>query len=65
MIMTDYGKGSVLGAAAFLPATSGLAIALINNLDQWVLVGFVLLNVVWFVFMAAHISRFIFNRKTA
>lgn len=61
--MTDYGKGTVLGAATLLPATSATAVMLGNTLHPVVVTGFIVLNVLWFVMLTAHITRYIVNRR--
>jgi hypothetical protein len=59
--MTDYGKGSVLGAS-LLPATSAGIIAF-NPMHPFIIAGFIVINVLWLVLLAGHISRYLINRK--
>jgi hypothetical protein len=61
--MTDYGKGSILGAATVLPATSALGIAVADKLHPAVLVAFLVINVVMFIILASHISRYFVNKN--
>lgn len=61
--MTDYGKGTILGTATVLPATSAFGIAMADKLHPAVLVAFLIINVIMFVILASHISRYFFNRN--
>ena len=62
--MTDYGKGTILGTATVLPATSALSIAMVDKLHPAILVAFLIINVIMFVILSSHISRYFFNRNT-
>lgn len=60
--MTDYGKGAVLGAAAFLlPATSSVEFYFADRIHPYILMGFFAINILWLVILTAHISRYFFN----
>lgn len=61
--MTDYGKGSILGTATVLPATSALGIAVADKLHPAVLIGFIVINTIMFIILVSHISRYFFNKN--
>jgi hypothetical protein len=60
--MTDYGKGAILGATT-LPATSALGIALVDKLHPVMVVAFFAINLLMFVILISHISRFFVNNR--
>jgi hypothetical protein len=61
--MTDYGKGAVLGAAAVLPATSAVELAMTNSVNPAIVDGFLAINFIWLLVLTAHISRYFVNRS--
>jgi hypothetical protein len=61
--MTDYGKGTILGTATVLPATSALGIAVADKLHPVVLIAFLIINAIMFIILASHISRYFFNKN--
>ena len=60
--MTDYGKGSVLGAAVTLPATSGVIMYYAGSMNPWITAGFIFINLVAFVILVGFVSRYLTNR---
>ena len=60
--MTDYGKGSVLGAASILPATSAAGIFLSGSTHPVIIAGFLTVSLLSIVYLAAHTSRYLRNR---
>lgn len=61
--MTDYGRGSVLGAATALPATSGAGLLLIGHADPIIVSGLFVVSVASFIVLLASISRYLINTK--
>jgi len=60
--MTDYGKGSVLGAASLLPATSAAGVFLSGSTHPAIIVGFLTVSVLSIIYLVAHTSRYLRNR---
>lgn len=60
--MTEYGKGSILGAATVLPATSGIGLLLANNANPVIVEGLLIISSISLLVLIGSISRYIVNR---
>ena len=61
--MDEYGRGGVLGAATFLPATSAMGLLFIGRINIIVIYGLFLVSILSFIINVAMIFRYIQNRK--
>lgn len=61
--MTDYGKGSVLGAATVLPSTTAAGFILAGKVDSLIIAGLFTISALSLVMLVGYISRYAFNRK--
>ncbi|HMS22677.1 MAG TPA: hypothetical protein PKA38_02825 [Candidatus Levybacteria bacterium] len=59
--MTDYGRGSVLGAATSLPATTAGGILLANNADPILVGALFTVSFVSLIVLMGSITRFLIN----
>lgn len=59
--MTEYGRGSVLGAATVLPFTAG--VLLVNVVHPLIVIGFIAISVISLMILISYIGRYLINRK--
>lgn len=60
-IMTEYGRGSVLGAATVLPFTAG--VLLMDVVHPLIVIGFIAISVISLIILVSYIGRYLINRK--
>jgi len=61
--MTDYGKGSVLGTATTLPATSALSLFLVDKIHPVILIGFLVVSIFSLIVSVSLIARYLINSR--
>ncbi|HOV29741.1 MAG TPA: hypothetical protein PLD77_01545 [Candidatus Dojkabacteria bacterium] len=60
--MTDYGKGSVLGAATTLPTTSAGVLLLSNGIHPMIVLGFIIISSISTLITISYLFRYLKNR---
>lgn len=60
--MTDYGRGSVLGAATTLPATSAGVLLLSNGAHPAIVLGFIIISLISTIITISYLFRYLKNR---
>lgn len=61
--MSDYGKGSILGTATTLPATSALGLVYADQLPSILLISFIVISSLSFIITFGLINRYLANLK--
>lgn len=60
---TDYGKGSILGAASMLPATSAASFFMYNHTHPAIIVAFVAVSIFSLIVVQSYLIRYLINKN--